>query len=186
MVTGMYADGIAMSEIGDDWDMNTDNFDGRPLTYVMRDSVEFGHNLKQAVDLVKDGPRTTSLLYCISSAADKKVRALQTSHAQCKVYSPSTLPFPTQKGLVYMSMGMDSKWNAKVGAALKKDYGSLSVHDAESLMHDLKTGSLHAVVFKPGTGDVWVANATATEKAYNEPFNHFNLKEALSDPFFGK
>jgi hypothetical protein len=184
VVTGMNSDGIAMSEIGDDWDKTTDSFDGRPLTYVMRDAVQFGHTLEEAVNLVKDGPRTSSLLYCLSSARENQVRALKTSHAHCYVYAPDTLPYPTKEGLVYMSMGCDSPWNAKVGNFLNAEYGKLDVADAERLMKTLHTGSLHAVVFKPATGDVWVANATATEKAYDRPFNHFNLKEALADPFF--
>jgi hypothetical protein len=39
-------------------------------------------------------------------------------------------------------------------------------------------------VFKPASGDLWVANATATDKAYNQPYHHFNLKAALADSFF--
>lgn len=184
VVTGMNSAGIAMSEIGDDWDKDNDSFDGRPLTYVMRDSLQFGRTLDEAVNLVKDGPRTTSLLYCLSSAKEGEVRALKTSHVHCEVYSPDTLPFSTMPGLVYMSMGMDSKWNGKVGAALKNDYGKLDVETAQQMMKRLGTGSLHAVVFQPATGDMWVANATMTAKAYNRTYNHFNLKEALADRFF--
>ncbi len=184
MVSGMNADGIAMSEIGDDWDKQNDSFNGRPLTYVIRDSVEFGHTLQQAVNLVKNHSRTTSLLYCLSSAQDDQVRALETSHTKCYVYTPSTLPFPRLPDVVYMSMGMDSPWNLKVGNWLKAHYGRLDVQEAEAMMHNLGTGSLHAVVFKPATGDVWVANASATQKGYDRPFVHFNLKQALASPFF--
>ena len=184
VVSGMNNDGIAMSEIGDDWDKNTDSFDGRPLTYVMRDSLEFGKTLDEAVRLVQDGPRTSSLLYCLSSAREGQVRALKTSHAHCEVFTPATLPYSTRPGMVYMSMGCDSPWNGKVGNYLQAHYGKLDVATAEHLMRDLGTGSLHAVVFKPGSGDLWVANATMTEKAYNRPFLHFNLKKALADPFF--
>lgn len=184
MVTGMNADGISMSEIGDDWDKKTETFNGRPLTYVMRDSVEFGHSLQQAVDLVKDGPRTLSLLYCLSSGKTGQVRALQTSAAHCYVYTPSSLPFPTKPGLVYMSMGMSSPWNKKVGDWLNAHYGTLDVASAEQMMRTLGTGSLHAVVMEPATGDLWVANATETQRAYQRPFEHFNLRAALEDPFF--
>lgn len=184
LVTGMNADGIAMSEIGDDWDKATNNFDGRPLTYVMRDSIQFGKTLDQAVNLVKDHSRSLSILYCLSSGKTGQVRALQTSHTQCYVYTPSTLPFPTKPGMVYMSMGMDSSWNKKLGNALHSDYGKITVPVAENVMHTLGTGSLQATVFKPATGDLWVANAIADQKAYNEPFLHFNLLNALKDPFF--
>ncbi|HZO88291.1 MAG TPA: C45 family peptidase [Chthonomonadaceae bacterium] len=184
MVTGMNSEGIAMSEIGDDWDKATDSFDGRPLTYVMRDSVQFGRNLEEALNLVKNGPRTTSLLYCLSSAREGQVRALQTSHTQCRIYTPATLPFARMPGLVYMSMGMDSAWNGKLGNALQQDYGRITPETAQQMMKQLGTGSLHAVVLQPATGDLWVANATLTEKAYNQPYHHFNLKQALADPFF--
>lgn len=184
LVSGMNARGIAMSEIGDDWDMRTDSFDGRPLTYVMRDAVQFGRTLEEAIRLVKDGPRTTSLLYCLSSANPPAVRALKTSHAHCFVYTPDTLPFPHIKGMVYMSMGMDSPWNLKLSKALQAVEGKVDVQTAEQIMHTLRTGSLHAVVFRPGTGDLWVANATETEPGYDRPFVHFNLKQALASAFF--
>ncbi len=150
----------------------------------MRDAVQFSHNIEEAVNSVKDGPRTTSLLYCLSSAKENQVRALKTSHARCEVFSPDSLPFPTQPGMVYLSMGMDSPWNKKVGDALNQEYGRIDVAQAQQLMKRLGTGSLHAVVFKPATGDLWVANATMTDKAYNQPYHHFNLKEALADSFF--
>jgi hypothetical protein len=184
MVTGMNSAGIAMSEIGDDWDLNTDSFDGRPLNFVIRDTVQFAKNIDEAVGLVKNGPRTTSLLYCISSASENQVRALKTSHAQCNVYTPENLPFATKPGLVYMSMGFDSAWNKKVGNFLAADYGKIDVASAQNLMKTLHTGSLHAVVFRPGTGDAWIANATGKTKAYDMPYNHVNLKSALSDSFF--
>ena len=184
MVTGMNASGIAMSEIGDDWDMQTDSFDGRPLNFVIRDTVEFATNLNQAVDLVKNGTRTTSLLYCISSATENQVRALKTSHTKCDVYSSDNLPFSTKPGMVYMSMGMSSAWNKKVGNSLQSLYGQIDVAAAQDLMKTLHTGSLHAVVFRPATGDAYIANATDKTKAYDMPYNHINLKTALSDSFF--
>lgn len=186
MVTGMNAAGIAMSEIGDDWDMSTDSFDGRPLNFVMRDTVQFSRSIDEAVDLVKNGTRTTSLLYCISSASENQVRALKTSHAQCQVYSPENLPFSTKPGLVYMSMGFDSAWNKKVGAWLNDAYGQIDVAAAQNMMKTLHTGGLHAVVFQPATGDAWIANATSKSKAYDMPYNHVNLKTALLDSFFAQ
>lgn len=186
LVTGMNAAGIAMSEIGDDWDKDNDNFDGRPLNYVMRDSVQFARNLDEAVNLVKDGPRTTSLLYCLTSGRENQVRALQTSRTQCRVYSSENLPFTTKPGLVYMSMGVDSSWNKKVGDWLLKVYGTITPETGRKLMKELRTGSLHAVVFQPAKQELWVANATSTGMAYDQPYHHFSLKAALADPFFRK
>jgi hypothetical protein len=186
LVTGMNAAGIAMSEIGDDWDKDNDSFDGRPLNYVMRDAVQFGRTLDEAVNLVKDGPRTTSLLYCLSSGKENQVRALQTSRTQCRVYSSDTLPFPTRPGLVYMSMGVDSSWNKKVGDWLLQRYGTITPEIAQRMMKELRTGSLHAVVFKPASEELWVANATTSTMAYDQPYHHFSLKSALADPFFRK
>lgn len=184
LVTGMNAKGIAMSEIGDDWDKNTDNFDGRPLNFMMRETVQYSNTLQEAVDFVKNGTRTTSLLYCLSSATENQVRALMTSHTQCFVYDPNALPFKSKSGLVYMSMGMDSSWNVKVGNYLLKNYGNLDVEKAKRMMKSLGTGSLHAVVFVPAKGDIWVANATEKDKAYNRSYRYVNLKNALAGAFF--
>lgn len=184
VVTGMNSAGIAMSEIGDDWDKEHDNLDGRPLTSVMRDAVQFGRTLDEAISEVKRGPRTTSLLYCLTSGKESQTRALQTSRAEVRVYDPSTLPFKTRTGLVFMSMGMSSKWNPKVGAWLDRSYGKLDVAAAQAMMRELHTGSLHAVVFKPASLDLWVANANDLFMGYERPYNHLNLRQALADSFF--
>jgi len=184
MVTGMNEAGIAMSEIGDNWDMRTDDLNGRPLNYVIREVVQFSKNLPAAVASVQNAPRTTSLLYCLSDGKSGQVCALKTSHDHCFVYPPKDLPFPTKPGLVYMSMSVHSGWNKKVGDWLLARYGQIDVTAAENLMQELHTGSLHAVVMRPKTGDLWVANATKSEPGYTQPFFHFNLKQALADSFF--
>jgi len=186
LVTGMNAAGIAMSEIGDKWDKENDDLNGRPLNYVMRDVVEFARSMDEAVSLVKDQPRTSSLLYCVSSARENLVRAFQTSRTQCKIYSSENLPFTTKPGLVFMSMGIHSDWNNKVGGWLLKRYGKLDPQAAMQMMKELRTGSLHAAIFLPGSGEMWVANATENTMAYDRPYVHFSLAKALRDPFFAK
>lgn len=184
VVTGMNSAGISMSEIGDDWDKEHDNLDGRPLTAVMRDAVQFGRTLAEAIAQVKTGARTTSLLYCLTSGRENQTRALQTSRAEVRVFDPGSLPFKTRGGLVYMSMGVSSKWNPKVGGWLNNAYGKIDVTAAQRMMRELHTGSLHAVVFKPASLDLWVANANDLFMGYERPYNHFNLKQALADRFF--
>jgi hypothetical protein len=182
----MNAEGIAMSQIGDDWDKATDSLDGRPLNYVMRETIQYARDLDEAVHIVKQYPRTTSLLYCLSSAKDNDTRALATSHTQCRVFQAFNLPHWTQTGLVYMSMRINSNWNQKVGDWLLAEFGTIDPAAARRMMRELRTGSLHAVVFRPGTLDLWVANASDTAMAYDRPFHAFSLKAALEDPFFAR
>lgn len=183
-VTGMNASQIAMSEIGDDWDEDNDTFDGIPMCFLMKDVIRSAASLDEAVAMVQAAPRTTSYLYCLGDGKIPDARALQTSHSQCIVYGPEDLPYEKLADTVYMSMGIDSGWNEKVGGVLANAHGRIDPAVAmEEVMAGCGTGDLHSVAFDATAGRIWVANAEgdigAVIDGFDRPFVEFDAAAAF-------
>ena len=182
-VTGMNAEGIAMSEIGDDFDKATQTFEGEPMPFVMRDVLYDAKTVAEGVGIVKQAPRTLSYLYLIGSGRENTATALKTGHTVFETFAADTLPFPRFADAVYMSMGFDSDWNRKVHDVLAACQGKLTPEMAEEkLMKGLGTGDLHSVLFDATDLQLWVANATPDGKpAYGEDYVPFDFAAALKE-----
>jgi len=183
-VTGMNSSQIAMSEIGDSWDKDNDTFDGIHMCFLMKDVIRSAASLDQAVAMVQDAPRTTCYLYCLGDGKIPDARALQTSHSQCIVYGPEDLPYERLADTVYMSMGINSGWNEKIGGVLAEAHGRIDPAVAmEDVMAGCGTGDLHAVAFDATAGRIWVANAEgdigAVIDGFNRPFVEFDAAAAF-------
>jgi isopenicillin-N N-acyltransferase like protein len=183
MVTGMNEEGIAMSEIGDDFGKETDTLEGEPMCFLMRDVIQNSKTLDEAVTRVREADRTSSYLYCIGDGKIPDARALATCHDKCDVYDPSTLPFPHLRDTVYMSMGLDSGWNQKVHDVLAKGDGQIDMAFAEQqVMCGLGTGDLHAVAFDVTDRRLDVANATMDgQNGFEREFVSFDLAKFLEE-----
>ncbi len=184
-VTGMNAEHVAMSEIGDNFGPKHETLQGMPLEYLMRSTLETNKGLEAAIKHVADSPRTSSFLYCLGDAKIPSARALVTCKDFCKVYDWTNLPF-TQTPLedvVYMSMGTDSGWNQKVHDALAAQWGKIDPDFAmHGIMEGLGTGNLHAVCFDATDLKLWVANAGLDgTPGYKRTFVPFDYGQAIKD-----
>ncbi len=184
MVTGMNAEGLCMSEIGDDFDKANQTLAGEPMPFVMRDVVSKATTLDQGVRMVREAKRTSSFLYLIGDAKTPGARALKTGPTVFEVYDQSNLPWGSVGDAVWMSMGADSDWNEKVRDALKAQAGQLTVESAmKAITSGLGTGDLHTVYFDATDLKLWVANADIDESpAYDEGFVTFDFGEATERP----
>jgi len=181
MVTGMNAEGIAMSEIGDHLGDEHETLEGEPMPFVMRDVIQHTRSLGEAIYRVRRAPRTSSYLYCIGDAEARDARALVTAKDVFRVYDPDSLPYKRLGQTVYMSMGTDSGWNRKIGDVLACGYGRIDPEFAMiDVMRGLGTGDLHAVAFDVTAGKLWVANASMRgEDGFGREFVPFCLRECL-------
>ena len=182
-VSGMNAQGIAVSEIGDNYGPEHETLAGEPMPFLLRDVLWDAKSLDEAVNMIKNAHRTSSFLYCVGDAKIPDARAFKTAKDFCEVYTDASLPQKPLKNVVYFSMGVGHEYNQRVYQFLKQRLGQLDVDAAKQLMHDVGTGNLHAVVYHPSTGDVWVANAGPApnpEPAYNREYVHVNLPEELA------
>ncbi len=181
-VSGMNAEGIAVSEIGDNYGPAHETLSGEPMPFLLRDVLWDARSLDDAVNIIKNAERTSSYLYAVGDAEIPSARAFRTAKDICEVYTDVTLPRKPLSNVVYFSMGFTSPYNDRVHSFLKARHGSLDVDAAKQLMREIGTGNLHAVVYHPSSSELWVANAGVdAEPAYNREYVHVNLQEELEE-----
>ncbi len=189
VVSGMNAEQLAVSEIGENFGPEHETLQGEPMPFVLRDVLEEASTVEQGIDVIRNAKRTSSYLYAIGSGKQKVGRALKTAMDIFEVYDDTNLPKPVPhlENIVYFSMGCDwerstpDKFTVKTYDFLKAHWGKIDEQVAKDLMHTVGTGDLHAVVYKPSTLDLWVANAGIDRTpAYNREYVHLNLREALA------
>ncbi|MGQ9731193.1 MAG: C45 family autoproteolytic acyltransferase/hydrolase [Candidatus Zipacnadales bacterium] len=182
MVTGMNAQQICMSEIGDDFEKEKHTLEGEPMPFIMRDVIRKATTVEEGIEIVRNAKRTSSFLYLIGDAKAPDARALKTGPEIFEVYDKDSIPYGALGNVVWMSMGADSKWNQKIKAALEAQKGTLTVETAMSdITGKCETGDLHTVYFDASALKLWVANADLDgSPAYNEGFVEFDFGEAAN------
>ncbi len=192
-ISGISAEGIALSEIGDSYDKENDTFNGQPFPYMLRDILQFDPSLWAALERVRETPRTTSLMYAIGDGEIGQVRALQTSHTLCTVYDPTNLEpltatHPRIPDIVYWGMSWNiPKYDGPLADRLKAHYGRINAKvTIEDILPTVRTGNLQAVVYDLTDLRVWVANARATDEqgplqAYSRPFVEIDMEQVFRE-----
>ncbi len=85
-VSGMNAKGITIGEMTC---MSPDaTFDGLPLNAIMRRVLEKAETLEQAVEIMKNTPRTSGWNFVIADGKIPDARALEVDAKNCDVYAP--------------------------------------------------------------------------------------------------
>jgi len=180
VISGMSARQLAVSEIGENFGPAHETLAGEPMPYVLRDVLQHCQTLDEAVTKIQQAARTSSFLYCVGDGKIPAANSFKTAFDFCEVFTPQTAPHANRlDDVVYFSMGVSSSWNQKVFNYLNPRYGKMDAETGKNLMHDLGTGNLHAVVYAPTQGKVWVANAAPDQTpAFNREFVPFDLSEA--------
>ncbi len=188
-ISGVSSERLAISEIGDDYDKDADTFTGIPFMFLLRDILQFDKSLDEAVERVKNAPRTTSLLYGIGDGEFGQLRGLQTSHTLCNVFDPDNLEpvTPTHqriKDIVYWGMSWDvPDYDGPLHDKLVEHYGKINAEvTINDILPSVGTGNLQAVVYDLTAMKIWVANARADDEtgpleAYNRTFVEFDMNE---------
>jgi isopenicillin-N N-acyltransferase like protein len=185
-VTGINAEHIALSEIGDDFDRDQETLAGEPMPFLMRRVLEDAGSLDQAVEIFRQAHRTSSFLYCVGDAKIPDARALKAGPATFEVHAPQDHGDLSLDNMVFWSMGADSRWNPRVHDVLQRHWGQVSEHTGMlDVMRGLRTGDLHAVHYDATDLKLWVANATpapANAPGYDQNFVPFSLADVLATP----
>jgi len=184
VVSGLNAEQIAMSEIGDSFGNQHERLDGEPMIFLMRDVLQHCGTLQEAIERIQNTRRTSSYLYVVSDGKAGQSRGFQTAADFCNVYDDTNLqPFPEWRlpGVVFWGMAFHvPKYSGGLYEVLKRDYGHINGQTGMDAMHIVKTGNLHAVSFDATALQIWVANAGVDETpAYDREFLHFDLAAAL-------
>jgi dienelactone hydrolase len=176
-VTAMNEKGLAIGEIGG---RGEGQWDGLPMSLLLREVMERADDVPAAVELIKKTPRTCEYYYVLS---DRKgnLRALGCTPKEVTVLEPgqqhAMLP-QVPDDTVLISGDNRAKM---LSQRLQENYGQI---DVPKLIEIIKRpvamqSNLHNAIFAPGTLEMWAADAGRHTPACDEPYVRFNLRELI-------
>lgn len=186
-VTAMNEKHLAMGEMGGhgegDWD-------GCPMSFLMRDVMERASNVEEAIKIVKETPLTCEYYYVLSDISGN-MAGLWCRPGKVVVVRPGEqldhLIPEDQKGVKLPTIPEDTIVISGLSRATKaierinKVYGKI---DAAAMIEIIKRpvamgSNLHNAVFLPESLDIWFADAGKKTNACDEPYAKCNLKDLL-------
>lgn len=177
-VTAMNEKKLSIGEMGG---RGEGNWDGKPMAQLVREVMEKAETIEQAVEIMRNSPRTCEYYYVISDGKTKRAVGIAATHNSFETIwageSHPKLPH-AMKDVVLMSAGDRYETLAK---RVKDQYGKLDANTARDLMtRPVCMGSnIHSVLFAPETLEFWVANADSKNVASHTRYTHYQLEDLL-------
>jgi hypothetical protein len=181
--TGMNAEGITLSEIGDSPESDVPyDLNGEHFMSMFRDILYNAHNLDEAVKMVQDAKRIKKYHYVIGDGKAKKAVKMRAHAPNLDIWgdndpkdelAPNVLP-----NLVYHAEGRDP-----VAYAHLKTYSGQ--YDADAVIQLSKAvgtlgGNLLDAVYDATALECWVAYANGPDEcAYRRPYVHLKLNDYI-------
>ena len=176
-VTAMNDRGLAIGEMGGG---GVGDWDGVPMTYLLRDVMERASTVEEALDILRASPRTCEYYYVLSD----KHRAIAAVHADAR---QMTVLGPGEQNPLLPLVPNDTVLMSGPGRAealsnrLQEHYGKI---DVATMIEIIKrpvamSSNLHNAIFAPETLDMWVADAGRHTVACDEPYAHCNLADLV-------
>ena len=177
-VTAMNSAGLAMGEMGG---RGEGNWDGLPMSYLMRRIMEECHSVTEARQMIANTPLTCEYYYVISDKSGDMVAV------EARSGETPTFLAPGEKHPLLKEAFEDIAWITAPGRQpalcerLHQYYGKI---DAESMKEIIKrpvsmASNLHDAIFLPQSLDLHFAYADAKQPACNCTYYHLNLNELL-------
>jgi len=176
-VTAMNAQGLAIGEMGG---KGEGDWDGMPMTFLLRDLAERAATVEQALARLRQTPRTCEYYYVLSDAT----RAMAGVYATPSVFEvlqpggqdPRLAAVP--RDTVMISGGGRAK---TLSERLHADFGKITPEGMTEIIKRTVAmrSNLHNAVFMPETLEVWFADAGRKTPACDEPYTRVNLKAIL-------
>ncbi len=177
-VTAINEKGLAIGELGG---RGEGDWDGVPMTFLLRDVMERAATVREAVDIIRTGPRTCEYYYVITDRSGD-MAGIHATAEKMEVLAPGQqhprLPAVPPDTIIFSAGGRLDVLAKRINDA----YGSI---DVKTMIEIIKRpvamrSNLHNAVFAPETLDVWYADAEKDGKACDEPYVHFNLAKLLA------
>lgn len=174
-VTAMNEKGLAVGEMGG---RGEGNWDGMPMSFLLRDIMERADNVEEALEILETTPRTCEYYYVLSDRS-RNIAGVKATPDNLLVLRPGQqhpeLP-PVPEDVVYFSAGDRAK---ALSERLHEAYGKI---DVPKMIEIIKrpvamNSNLHNAIFMPESLDMWVADAGPDSVACDEPYVHVNLGE---------
>ena len=176
-VTAMNERGLAIGEMGG---RGEQNWDGMPMTFLMREIAEKAESVEQAVEIMRKTPRTCEYYYVISDAKRNMV-GICASPEKVEVMQPGQqdprLPTVPQDTVLISGGGRAKALSERVQAQFGKITPEVMIEIIKRPV--AMKSNLHNAVFMPETLDMWFADAGKKTPACDEPYTKVNLKALL-------
>lgn len=179
-VTGMNAQHVSVGEMGGG---GLGHWAGVPMAFLVREVLEKGHDLDEAIAIFRDSPRTCQYFYVVADAKTNRAVGMEASWNIFRLVQPGEhhplLPNPVNDA-VLLSAGDRYQ---ELARRTKAGHGAF---DAESAIHLMDCpvamkSNLHNVLFEPKSTRFWVANASTDKKpAAEQKYFAFQLSELLA------
>jgi hypothetical protein len=172
-VTAMNEHGLAVGEMGG---RGEGDWDGMPMSYLLRDVMERASTVEEALEIVRTTPRTCEYYYVFSDRS-ANMAGVRCTPDQMLVLRPgeqhSLLP-RVPDDTVMFSAGTRAE---ELSRRLQENYGQI---DVPSMIEIIKrpvamSSNLHNAIFAPQSLEMWFANAGKHTPACDEPYTRCNL-----------
>ena len=178
-VTGMNAKSVSVGEMGG---RGLGHWKGVPMAFLVREALQKGKTLDDAIAVFRDNPRTCQYYYVIADGKSNKAVGMEASWNKFTVIKPGVkhplLPTPV-KDCALLSAGSRYK---ELVRRVQSGHGKFTAKTALQLMARpvAMKSNLHNVLFEPKTTRFWVANASKDKKpAATQKYYRFQLTELL-------
>lgn len=177
-VTAMNAAGLAIGEMGG---RGEGNWDGLPMSYLLRRIMEECHTVAEAREMIASTPLTCEYYYVISDRSGDLL-AVETRAGE-----PPTFLAPGESHPLLQEAFKDIAWitapsrQPALCERLHQFYGKI---DAETMKQVIlrpvaMASNLHDAIFLPETLDLHFAYADATRPGCDCPYHRLNLNELI-------
>ncbi len=176
-VTAMNDQGLAVGEMGG---RGEGDWDGMPMSLLLRDVMERADNVEQALEIFRDTPRTCEYYYVVSDKSGD-IRGLHCTPDKMLVLDPGRqheqLPHVPEDTVLISGFDRAEVLSRRI----QESYGQI---DAARLIEIIKRpvsmrSNLHDAVFAPQSGEMWFADAGRDTPACDEPYAHFKLSDLV-------
>lgn len=180
-VTGMNDAQLAIGEMGG---RGEGDWDGTPMSFLVRGALEHCGTLEEALSYFRDHRRTCEYYYVISDGKTRSAAGIKATPDLLEVVLPGTshpqLPEPIVD-TVLMSAGQRYKDLVK---RIRVQYGKI---DAAALIEIIgrpvaMKSNLHNVVFSPEDRSLWIANAGRATPACSEEYAYYEWDDLFGEP----
>ncbi len=179
-VTGMNAKSVSVGEMGG---RGLGHWTGVPMALLVREVLERGTDLDEAIAIFRDTPRTCQYFYVVADGKTNRAVGMEASWDKFQLIEPGQanplLPTPV-KDAVLLSAGDRYKELVKRTQA---GHGAFDANSARKLMDCpvAMKSNLHDVLFAPKSTKFWIANASKDKQpAASQTYHAFQLTELLA------
>jgi hypothetical protein len=179
-VTGMNAKSVSVGEMGG---RGIGHWTGVPMALLVREVLERGGDLDEAIAIFRDTPRTCQYYYVVADGKTNRAVGMEASWDKFQLIEPGQpnplLPTPV-KDTVLMSAG--DRYKELVKRA-EEGHGAFDADSARKLMDCpvAMKSNLHDVLFAPKSTKFWIANASKDKQpAADQKYFAFQLTELLA------